>query len=332
MNKFTFKNIVQLFKETGKGFIQDDIPKLSASLAYYTIFSIGPMLIVVLFIANIIWRKEALEGRLFGQIKHLVADEVAYQIQEIIKNAAVQGNNKMTALIGLVTLIIAATTVFSEIQDSINSIWKLKVKTNVGWFKTIKTRILSFSLVIGLGFLLLVSLIINGLVEGLMDRLKEIFPEMTIIILYIINLIITTSVTSALFAIIFKVLPDALIEWKDVWVGAVFTAILFMVGRMGIALYIGNSAIASAYGTAGSFVVLLLWIYFSSIILYFGAEFTKCYAVLFGSEILPGKYAFLFHIVQLESKKETVQENENEVKVIKEEIKTEKPNGEDTIK
>jgi len=326
MHQVTAKNIWHLLKQTGAGFMRDKVPKLSASLAYYTIFSLGPMLIVIIFLSNLIWQQEAVEGRIFAQIKNLVGEDVAFQIQEIIRNAAINNNNTLTAIVGFVSLIVAATTVFTEIQDSINTIWKLKIKAEEGWLKMLRARVLSFSLVVSLGFLLLVSLIINSLVEGLMHRLEEIFPEVTVMLVYVINQFITLLITSALFAIIFKVLPDAIIRWKDVAVGAVFTAILFMMAKFGITLYIGSSNVGSAYGTAGSLVILLLWVYFSSIILYSGAEFTKFYAVNFGSEIKPDSYAVVVQTVQVESKKRSVQENEEDTKKTEIELQKAKDN------
>ncbi|MEJ7829272.1 MAG: YihY/virulence factor BrkB family protein, partial [Segetibacter sp.] len=206
------------------------------------------------------------------------------------------------------------------IQDSINTIWKLKAKAEKGWLIMLKSRLLSFSLVVGLGFLLLVSLTVNALVEGLMDKLKQIFPQVTVILVYIFNLIITLLITSSLFAIIFKVLPDAVIRWKDVAVGAIFTAMLFMIGKFGITFYIGSSNVSSAYGTAGSLVILLLWIYYSSIILYFGAEFTKSYALTYGHEIRPNEYAVIVQTVQVESRKQTLQENEEDTETTQREL------------
>jgi membrane protein len=320
MGKLTAKGMWQLLKRTGAGFMRDKVTKLSASLAYYTIFSLGPMLIVIIYLLDLFWAKEAIEGRIYGQIKELVGDSAALQIQDIIKNAAVSGSNTLAAIIGFVTLIIAATTVFAEIQDSINTIWKLKAKAEKGWLIMLKSRLLSFSLVVGLGFLLLVSLTVNALVEGLMDKLKQIFPQITVVLVYIFNLIITLLITSSLFAIIFKVLPDAVIRWKDVAVGAIFTAMLFMVGKFGITFYIGSSNVSSAYGTAGSLVILLLWIYYSSIILYFGAEFTKSYALTYGHEIRPNEYAVIVQTVQVESRKQTLQENEEDTETTQREL------------
>ncbi len=313
MSRVTMKGVGALLKDAGHGFIKDKVPKLSASLAYYTIFSLGPMLMVIIFLANLFYGRDAIEGRLFGQIRQLVGDKAALQIQEIISNASITGS-ACTATIGFVVLIVAATSVFTEIQDSINSIWKLSVKADRGWYKMLRTRVQSFSLVIGLGFLMMVSLIINGVAEGLMDRLQQIFPTITVIVAYVINLAITLVLISFLFAIIFRVLPDAIIHWKDVSMGAIFTAILFMIGKFCITLYIRKSNIGSAYGTAGSLVILLLWVYYSAIILYFGAEFTKCYAIRYGSEIVPNQYAVTVQMMKVETGKRSIQENEKDTK------------------
>jgi membrane protein len=314
MSKVTAKGLWQVLKKAGEGFIKDKIPKLSGSLAYYTIFSLAPMLLVIIFLANLFWGQSAVEGTIVSQLRSVLGNGVAVQIQEIIKNASLNSSSAFSAIIGFITLLIGATTVFTEIQDSINSIWNLKLKDTTGWWKVLLSRILSFSIVIGLGFLLLVSLILNGLLEGLMDRLTAMFPDVAVVLIYIVNLLITLFVTAFLFAIIYKVLPDAYIKWSDVVIGAIFTAVLFMIGKFGITLYIGKSDIGSSYGAAGSLVVLLLWVYFSSMILYFGAEFTKAYAIKYGREIRPNKYTTTVQTVHVETGKKSVQENEENVK------------------
>jgi len=310
MKKITIKGIWEVLKNAGKGFLKDKVPKLSGSLAYYTVFSLGPMLLVIIFLANLFWRQNAIEGTIVEQLQSLVGSRAATQIQEIIKNASVEGNSPFAAVAGFVTLFIGATSVFTEIQDSLNMIWNLKLKESTGWWKLLLSRILSFSIVVALGFLLLVSLVINGLLEELMHNLQELFPNTNLHLLYIINLVTTLFVTTFLFGIVYKVLPDAHIKWKDVAVGAVFTAILFMVARFGITLYIGKSNIGSSYGAAGSLVVLLLWIYFSSMIFYFGAEFTKAYAIKYGDQIRPNKYSVTVQVVRVESHTKSIQENE----------------------
>jgi len=313
MRKITLKGIWGVLKQAGSSFSSHKVTKFSASLAYYTIFSLGPMLIVIIFLASFFLGRDAIEGTIYGQIKGMVGDQAALQIQEIIKNASVSGSNKLTALIGFVTLIIGATSVFMEMQDTINMIWNLKAKTDRGLIQIVTNRLLSFSVIVSLGFLLLVSLVITALLEGFMGKLQEMFPQVTVILAYIINLLITLFVVSFLFGIIFKVLPDAVIRWKDVAVGAIFTGILFMIGKFGITFYINHSKVASTYGAAGSLVILLLWVYYSSSILYFGAEFTKAFALKYGSEIKPNSYAVTVHVVQVESEQRSIQQNEKTV-------------------
>jgi membrane protein len=201
---------------------------------------------------------------------------------------------------------------FAEMQESINMIWGLKSKPKSAWWLLIKNRLLSFGVIGSLGFLLLVSLGITGIIEALGNRLKNHFPDIAIMLFYMINLVINFGVISVLFAVIFKVLPDAKIKWKDVMAGAIATAVLFMIGKFAISFYISKSNVGSTYGTAGSLVVLLVWIYYSSIILYFGAEFTKAYAIKYGSEINPNEYTVIATKVEVEQGKQSVQQAENE--------------------
>jgi len=304
---------MHLIKKSFTGFVDDKVVKLSGSLAYFTVFSLGPMLIVIIFLAGIFYGKEAIEGTVFRQIRGLVGSQAALQIQDIISNASLSKKSNLAAIIGVITLIIGATGVFAEIQDSVNTIWNLKPKPkNNGWLRMLINRLLSFSVVIGLGFILLVSLIVNGLIEGLMDRLQQRFPDITVIVVYITNLVLTFAIITFLFMIIFKVLPDAIIRWKDVTVGAMVTAILFMLGKFGITFYIGQSNIGSTYGAAGSLVVLLIWVYYSALILYFGAEFTKAWAADFGARIVPNQYAVWVKNVEVEEENGTLRQQEHD--------------------
>lgn len=309
------KGIWSLLKQAFTGFSNDKVLKLSASLAYYTVFSLGPMIIVVIFFADIFWGRDAVEGTIYGQIKNFVGADAALQLQQIIKNAAINKDGYITAIIGFISLLFGATGIFAEIQDSINGIWGLKPKPQKGWLKMLLNRLLSFSIVVSLGFLLLVSLIINGIIDALNTRLTNIFPELTVIIFYVVNLAITFIVTTLLFAIIFKVLPDALIKWKDVLVGAMATAGLFMLGKFAITFYIGNSRIGNAYGAAGSLVVILLWIYYSSVILYFGAEFTKAYAARYGAHIYPSPYAVWVKQIEVEDERGSLKQVEQKKRI-----------------
>lgn len=324
MKKNRVKGIWEVLKDAGNGFLKDKVPKLSGSLAYYTIFSLGPMLLVIIFLANLFWREHAIEGTIVEQLRSLVGDGAALQIQEIMKNASMDSSSTFAAVAGFITLFIGATSVFTEIQDSLNFIWNLKLKESTGWWKLLLSRMLSFSIVVALGFLLLVSLVVNGLLEELMHQLQGLFPGTNLHLIYLINLVTTLFVTTFLFALVYKVLPDAQIKWKDVVVGAVFTAVLFMIAKFGITLYIGKSNIGSSYGAAGSLVVLLLWIYFSSMIFYFGAEFTKAYAIKYGDQIQPNKYSVTVQVVTVESHKKSVQENEQNVNQTQKQVQDQK--------
>jgi membrane protein len=255
---------------------------------------------VIIFIADLVWGRAAIEGTIYNQLKGLLGPDASVQIQDIIKNAAISNKGTLAAIIGIITLLFSSTAVFAEIQDSINTIWNLKPKPKKGWLKMLMNRLLSFSVVVSLGFLLLVSLIINGLIEAMSKRLIMIFPDIAVAVVYAINLAITFAVISFLFAIIFKVLPDAKIGWRDVLTGAMVTAVLFMLGKFAITFYIGSSNVSSTYGAAGSLVILLLWVYYSSVILYFGAEFTKAYAASYGHRIYPNHYAVWIKQVEVE--------------------------------
>ncbi len=320
MKKVTFKGLWEVLKNSFNGFSEHNITKLSASLAYYTVFSLGPLLIMIIFLCGIFFGREAVEGTIYGQIEGFVGHDAALQLQSIIKNAAV-GKGTMAAIIGGITLLIGATTIFADIQDSINSIWGLKVKPKAGWFKLVKTRLLSFGVIGSLGFLLLVSLGVTALIEALTNRLKAHFPDVTVVLFYILNLVITFAVITSLFAVIFKVLPDAKVKLRDVIAGAIATAILFMLGKFAISFYISKSAVGSTYGAAGSLVVLLVWIYYSSIILYFGAGFTKAYAIKYGGEIHPNQYAVIAQTVEVEQGKQSIQQAEKTKGATEEKLK-----------
>ena len=310
MKNLWLKGTVSLMKDTFSNFSEYKVPKLSASLAYYTVFSIGPLLIVIISLCGLFLGREAVEGSIYAQLEGFVGDDAAKQIQDIIKNASVSGKGTVAAIIGIVTLLIGATSVFGEIQDSINSIWGLKPKPKTGMMRLVMSRLLSFGIIASLGFLLLVSLGVTAAVEAVGNRLKDAFPDVAVVVFYVINLVLTLGITSLLFAVIFKVLPDAKIKWRDVWAGAIVTSVLFMLGKFGISFYISKSNVGSTYGAAGSLVILLIWIYYSSIILYFGAVFTKAYAMKYGSEIKPNAYAVTTKQVEVETGKQSIQQKE----------------------
>ncbi len=312
MTKVSAKGIWQLLKQSFNGFVEDKLTKLSGSLAYCTIFSLGPLMIVVIFLSSIFFGQEAVQGKIYHQLEEFVGHNNALQLQEVIKNAAISKEGTVAAIIGFATLLFGATTVFAEIQDSINTIWGIKPKPKRGFLKILINRVLSFSVIVSLGFLLVVSLIITSLIDALSNHLQQRFPDITVVLFYIVNQLVTFLVVTAIFAVVFRVLPDARIKWKDVRAGAMVTALLFMLGKFIISFYISKAAVGSAYGTAGSLVVLLVWAYYSSLILYFGAEFTKAYAMKYGSPIYPNSYAVTIKHVEVDEGKKSVQQNEGE--------------------
>jgi membrane protein len=321
MKKMKFKDIWKLLKDSFAGFSDDKVTKLSASLAYYTVFSMGPLLILIISICGIFLGREAIEGQVYKQLESFMGSDTAKSLEDIIKNAAISGGSITAIIIGGITLLVGATTVFGEIQDSINTIWGLKPKPKLGIVKLLLNRFLSFSVIVSLGFILLVSLGVTWMIEGLSDKLLGRFEDTSVIVVTILGQVITLLVVSFIFGVIFKVLPDAKIKWRDVALGSVVTALLFMAGKFGISFYISKSNVGSTYGAAGSLVVLLLWTYYSSIILYFGAEFTKAYAMSFGSPIHPNHYAVTTRQVEVETGNAPVQQNDAQPKTVKEKQK-----------
>ena len=310
VSKGILKGSMKKLKEVGKviiqsfkGFAEDKVPKYSASLAYTTVFSFGPLLIVIIFLCGIFFGQEATQGKIYGQMQQFVGQDAALQLQTIIKNASLEGKGTVALVIGIITLLFGATAVFAEIQDSINTIWGFKAKPKKGLWKMVRNRFLSFSVVVSLGFLLLVSLAISTILEALSEKLKASFPDVTVVIFYVLDLLISFVVITALFAVIFKVLPDAKTKWKDILPGALASGILFMIGKFVISFYIGKANVGSTYGAAGSLVVLLLWVYYSAMILYLGAEFAKTWSAHKGSSIQPNDYAVALKKVEVESDK-----------------------------
>jgi len=313
--KHLFIALYHLFVAAGKGFSEDRVTKLSAALAYYTIFSLTPLLIIILAAASLFFSDKLNPNtELFSQISAMVGQDAAKQIQGFVANANLTGKSTIGLIIGVVTLIVGATAIFIEIQDSINLIWKVKAVPKKGWKKMLTNRLLSFSLIVSMGFLLLVSLVINSIVVALGSKIGtlvtnseigEVLPvadNTATLLIYILNNAITLAAVTAIFTIIFKVLPDVDLKWKSAIIGALFTALLFSLGKYVIGIYIEKGNPGSAFGAASSIIVILLWIYYTSIILYFGAEFTQAYAEKYDGGIRPSKYAVHTKITIVEEK------------------------------
>lgn len=301
-----------LLKEAGNNFIDDNAPKLSASLAYYTIFSIGPLLLVVVTLLGVFYEQSKVTNQIFDQLSLLVGKSGADQLKSIMQNINTSSGTGTLKIIGIVVLVFGATGIFTEIQGSINFIWSIKAKPKRGWLKYITDRLLSFSLIIGIGFLLLVTLMVNLIMDVIMGRLQLFMGDTYTIVLQGINIILLFAVVTFLFAVIYKVLPDAHIAWKDSLVGAAFTGLFFLIGKFLITYYIASSTSINAYGAAASLIILLSWVYYSSIILYFGAEFTKAYAMKFGKGITI--YETAVYIVKREAKELPIKEVHTEIK------------------
>ncbi|MBK9016394.1 MAG: YihY/virulence factor BrkB family protein [Saprospiraceae bacterium] len=297
LSGLSFKNLWRRIVALGrvlhlaaKEFNGDNGLKLSASLSYYTLFSLAPMLLIVISIGSILLGKEAAEGYLYLQFEGLIGELGAMQLQEMVRNVQISGDTPWVTGIGIATFFIGATGVFIEIQDSINIIWSIKAKPKRGWLRFIFTRLISFSMVVGIGFLLMVSLVLSAILSMLDSWITDNIGSIAWLA-FIVSNTITVATVMLLFAIIFKVLPDAKLKWRDVFIGSLFTAVLFLVGKYLINLYLGRSSTVSVYGAAGAAVLIILWVYYSAIILYFGAEFTKVYANKYGGKISPNQYA-----------------------------------------
>ncbi len=280
-----------LIKETFRGFIADDGLKLSAALSYYTIFSLPPLLIIITSLSGLFFGDDAVRGEIFGQLIGLVGADAAIQIQEAIKNVTLSNGNAFATVVGIIILLIGASGVFSEMQDSINHIWGIRAKSKRHMLKFTYNRLMSVSMIGSVGFLLMVSLIVSSLIDILNKRLVIIFPQDAINLFYVINALVAFVIITVLFGIIFKVLPDGKLAFRDCLIGASFTALLFMIGKVAIGVYLGKYNVASIYGAAGSVIAILVWVYYSAVMLYFGAEFTKVYAHAHGQKIVPNAYS-----------------------------------------
>lgn len=285
------KNLPKLFKLTYQGWKEDKASRLSAALTYYTVFSLAPMLIIAIAVAGLIFgQAQAVQDQVLNQIQGLTGEQGRIFMSELLESASKPAQGIFATVIGIVTLVFGALGVFNELHNSLNTIWEVPENQPKGLWGSIKqvvvSRFLSFTMILGIGFMLLVSLVLSTGISALGNWIGGILPFHELI-LQIINLLLSIGIITVLFALIFKVLPDANVAWKDVWMGAFMTAILFSIGKTLIGLYLGSSAVGTTFGAAGSLVLLLLWIYYSAQILFFGAEFTQVYANTLGSRIVP---------------------------------------------
>jgi membrane protein len=267
----------RLLKASAIAWFDDGCPRLGAALAFYTIFSLAPVLIIGISVASFAFGQDAVQGHVVAQIQNLVGQEAAFTIQGMIENAHRSQSGVVATLLGIVTLLIGATAVFGELQDAFNIIWRSEPRPRSFWLSMLISRLLSFSLVIALGFLMLASLIASAGISAFSGYLQMIAGA-TGLVLSLISFGTSFALLTVLFALLFRVLPSTAVTWRGIWLGSVMTTILFSIGKFLIGLYLGNSAVASSYGAAGSLVVILIWIYYSAQILLFGAEFTRLYS------------------------------------------------------
>lgn len=286
MAAMNLKTIWELLKETYSDWSEDKASRLAAALAYYTIFSIAPLLIIIIAVTGLVFGREAAQGQIEAQIQGLIGDQGAELVQEMVEGASNESTGVIASLIGVATLLFGATGVFGQLQDALNTIWEVEPKPGRGVMGIIKDRFASFTMILGVGFLLMVSLVLSAGLAAMNEFMSGIFDNIAYLG-ELINFVISFGVITLLFAMIYKILPDVEIAWGDVWIGAGVTALLFTIGKFLIGLYLGHSSVGSSYGAAGALVLIVLWLYYSAQILFLGAEFTQVYAKRFGSQIRP---------------------------------------------
>lgn len=284
------KDSWNIIKATYSQWSSDKASQLAAALAFYTALSIAPLLVLIIAIVGFFWGQEAAQGQLVSQLRSLMGPEAAQFTETAIANADKPTTGGIASLLSLAILLWGSTNVFTQLQDSLNTIWNVEPKAGRGLMAVIRERLLSFGMVLGIGFLLLVSLVLSTVLSTISSSFSNLLPGFDWL-WQLLNYLISFGIMTLLFALIFKVLPDVQLAWKDVWIGGLITAILFTIGQFALSFYLGNQG--SAYGVAGSLVVFLLWVYYSAQILFFGAEFTQVYATRYGAGVEPAANAVL---------------------------------------
>ncbi|MBD3630252.1 YihY/virulence factor BrkB family protein [Cyclobacterium sp.] len=302
-----FEIIIDSVKEFGKS----DSVTFAASTAFYTIFSLPALLIIVLNIASVLYSADTVKDELLTQVSGLIGEESAQTLDDVMKNVSISGQKVYTRILGIGILIFSATTVFVSLQNSINHIWHIKSKPERGFLKFVINRLLSFSMVASIGFLLLVSLLADALIVIFLNYFSEVFDTGTLKLASVINFLVTQSILVLIFGLMYKILPDAIVKWRDVWLGAFVTMALFGLGKYLIGLYMGNADVGSYYGTAGSLVVVLIWVYYSVLIFLFGAQLTYFIAENVGGQIVPIKQAVRIKIIEENGEDEECENDAN---------------------
>lgn len=276
------KRFYELGKQAVNSWLDDYAPSMGAAIAFYTVFSLAPLVIIVIAIAGFFWGQEAVQGQLFAQVNMLVGAEGAQAVEGVVLGAQEPTQGVVATIVSVVMLAVGATTVFSELQSALDRIWKVDAKKKSGVWGLIRARLLSFGLVLTLAFLLAVSLVVSSILAALGSWAGGVMPGWEVL-LQVINLVVSLSILTLLFAMIYRFMPQAPVAWRDVWTGALVTAVMFEIGKILIGLYIGKASVASSYAAAGSLVVLLIWVYYAAQVFLLGAEFTRVYAQAHGS-------------------------------------------------
>ncbi|MEQ9443249.1 MAG: YihY/virulence factor BrkB family protein [Cyclobacteriaceae bacterium] len=285
------KSIFSILKKTYFEWNADDPFRQSAVIAYYSIFSLPALLIIIIKVVGQIWSEEAVRGEIAGQISSAVGEQAAEQVQTMIASASQQGDSVIAIAVGVATLVFGATGVFVQLQRSLNQAWEVEAKPEAGIAKIALDRVLSLGFIFAIGFLLLISLVLTTALQALSGFIQRNLPEYLLYVFHIVEIVVSLGVITTLFAMIYKFLPDAKVEWRSVWVGALVTAILFVIGKEALGIYFGQTDPGSAFGAAGSLILILLWVNYSALIFLFGAEFTQVYARRKGHHIAPSSHA-----------------------------------------
>jgi membrane protein len=276
------KKYLGLLRQTFTEFGQDKAPRLGAALAYYTIFSMAPLILIAIAIAGIVFGEEAARGGITRELGKVMGSNTAKAVEELVQHAAKPKAGSVATIVGIITLLFGASGVFGQLKDAMNTIWNVEPKKAGGVLGFVKQRFWSMAMVMGVGFLLLVTLIVDAGISALHEQINRMIPGGSMLV-QAIQLSISLALITFLFAMIFRFLPDVKVAWRDVWLGAAITALLFVLGKFGLGMYLARAAPGSSFGAAGSLVILLIWVYWSSQILFLGAEFTQVYARSYGS-------------------------------------------------
>lgn len=299
--KKIFQDIWLLLKKATLKYKKDDPVRLAGTTAYFMVFAMAPIIIIIVSIAGILLGQENIQEKIYVEVNKLIGEEGTQYVSDLVKNYQDTQKGIMGTIIGFIIFIFTSTSFFAVLQRSLNYIWRIRAKPSRGILKAVKDRVLSFGLILSLGFIMLVSLLIDTVISLLGDYLRDMLPGMTVFLIQAGNFLMSFGIVLLIFAMIYKFLPDARIKWKVTWIGAFITTFLFVIGKTIIGGALGNSNISIMYGAAGSLVIILLWVFYSSIIFFYGAEITQQYAKIFSKDIQPKDYAVEIEINEIKS-------------------------------